>query len=179
MHRPSCTCFLCKNKLSRSNISRLAKINFNREEKQHDNDFSNIEAGAVNTNSFIIEGTLRLQDNLVSCKKKYGSVFIVDVVKMDGDFYFSQITTLKNKENYLKGDKDIVYALVSQDEERLILGKFRYPYDFTTCKIMLNEDKKRYGDDNITYEFETYPNDKTKNRVTTVNDTGLLHIKIL
>lgn len=184
MHRPTCVCFVCKKKLSKSDVSRLARIHWSREHDRHIKDLSSIEPGGKkNSNSFIIEGTLRLQDNLISCKNRYGYVFLVDVVKMDGDIYFSKISTLRGIVNVFKGDKDTVYALVSQDDDRLILGKFRYEYEFSTCKIQLKENNcalssDKDGHHELALNFETYPNDKTKNTITT-GSIGLFSVNVL
>ena len=74
-----------------------------------------------------IEGTLRLQDNLLRAKQRYGLKFGGEIILMKSTDYFDS--------------KDIpdqeIPVLVCRDDHKILLGKPRYDVDFQYCKIEL------------------------------------------
>ena len=75
----------------------------------------------------VIEGNLRLSDNLVKAKKLYGNQFEGKIINTK---YFAEFN-----------DPDTVNlelpTLVCKNDESLVLGKPRWPVDFEYCKIQL------------------------------------------
>uniref|UniRef100_A0A6C0HT70 Uncharacterized protein n=1 Tax=viral metagenome TaxID=1070528 RepID=A0A6C0HT70_9ZZZZ len=82
------------------------------------------------TNSpFIIEGTLRHQENIITAKQKYGLEFRVKIISTK---YF--------------GDDADIPTIVCFDDEKLVLGKPRYPECFTKHEyIIILVDKHNSG----------------------------------
>ena len=64
--------------------------------------------------SMVIEGTLRLQNNIKIAKTKYGNIFYGRIINT----------------NYFE-DEQVIPTLVASDDISLILGKPRYPESFT------------------------------------------------
>jgi len=73
------------------------------------------------TAPYLIEGTLRLQENLVTAKSRYGSVFNGKIINTK---YF--------------GDDEDIPTLVCSNDLSLILGKPRYAEHFTEEEYIIN-----------------------------------------
>jgi len=68
----------------------------------------------INDEPLCVEGTLRLQNNLLIAKSKYGSIFNATIISTK---YF--------------GDDEDIPTLVCKDDIKLVLGKPRHPENFT------------------------------------------------
>lgn len=77
----------------------------------------------------LIEGTLRHQSNIIKAKNKYGNVFYGKLVHTK---YF--------------GDNDDIATLVCSDDIDMVLGKPRYPHNFTDDEYKIKViDKNKCG----------------------------------
>ena len=77
----------------------------------------------------VIEGTLRLQNNIKIAKTKYGNVFYCRIINT----------------NYFE-DEQVIPTLVASDDISLILGKPRYPESFTNNEFKIKViDKNNCG----------------------------------
>ena len=77
----------------------------------------------------VIEGTLRLQNNIKIAKTKYGNIFYGRIINT----------------NYFE-DEQVIPTLVASDDISLILGKPRYPESFTNNEFKIKViDKNNCG----------------------------------
>jgi hypothetical protein len=84
---------------------------------------SNVKVANNNQNNqeYIIEGTLRLQDNLVEAKSRYGIRFKGKIINTK---YFN--------------DSEDIPTLVCAKDESLVLGKPRFPENFKDSEYDIN-----------------------------------------
>jgi len=69
---------------------------------------------------YIIEGQLRLQDNIRKARELYGETFDVDIIKTK--FY-----------NFI-GRDDLIPTLVCSNDHSIVLGRPKYPENLTSDK---------------------------------------------
>lgn len=74
----------------------------------------------INELPFLIEGSLRLQSNIIAAKLKFGLIFYAKIIMTN---YF--------------GDDEKIVTLVCKDDESLILGKPRYSKNFTKSEYKI------------------------------------------
>ncbi len=95
---------------------------------------------------YLIEGTLRHQQNIITAKTNYGNMFSGKIINT----------------NYFKDDK-VVPTLVCSNDISLILGKPRYPEKFTDNEYKINLiDRHNVGLFSI--EITKHDNEVTKTR---------------
>ena len=95
---------------------------------------------------YLIEGTLRHQQNIITAKTNYGNMFSRKIINT----------------NYFKDDK-VVPTLVCSNDISLILGKPRYPEKFTDNEYKINLiDRHNVGLFSI--EITKHDNEVTKTR---------------